>query len=103
MDVENAKPLLARTLSDTTGLASEGKNQEASKDIASETSETSSSKDTESSEHSSDGKTISGSYNNKIVTVPFTVGGSCAITVSISLFIVFSKKVKVMVKFLSQS
>ncbi|RMX53738.1 hypothetical protein pdam_00000317 [Pocillopora damicornis] len=82
MDGENAKPLLARTLSDTTGQASAEIKQEASKDSVTGTSETSTAKDTEGSDVASDGRSISTDPDNKAVMAPFTVGGSFAVTQS---------------------
>ena len=88
MDGENAKPLLARTLSDTTGQASVEIKQEVSKDSVAGTSETSTAKDTEGSDVVSDGRSSSTDPDNKAVMAPFTVGGSFAVTVSLC-FILF--------------
>lgn len=88
MDTEGAKPLLSRTLSDTTGLASTEKKQETTASV----------QDKEGSEHSSHDGT--NGPNSKIVTRPFTVGGSFAVTVSIKFFIVFLKNVYKMNSFI---
>lgn len=91
MDTEGAKPLLSRTLSDTTGFASAEKKEDIAEDnVAAKTSDVAASvKDKEGSELPSDDGT--NGPNSKIVAVPFTVGGSFGVTVSIKFFFVFLK------------
>lgn len=82
MDTEGAKPLLSGTLSDTTRLSSAEERQDLAEDvIAKKTDVAASVKDQEGSELSGEDGTNSGS-NNKIVAVPFTIGGSFGVNVS---------------------
>ena len=90
MDTEGTKPLLSGTLSDTTRFASAEEKQDLAEDvIAAKTTDVAAIvKDQEGSELSGDDGTNSSS-NNKIVAVPFTIGGSFGVNVSISFFVVF--------------
>lgn len=85
MDTEGNKPLLSGTLSDTSNLASAEKKQEETEDsAATEISDVAASvKDKEESELSG-GNGTNGDSVTKVVRSPFTVGGSFAVTVSIS-------------------
>lgn len=93
MDTESEKPLLSRTLSDTTGFASVDKKQQVARDdVATDTSDAVASvKGKEGTEVSSDDRPNGGS-GSKIVTAPYIVGGSFAVTVSISFFVAFPYK-----------
>jgi len=85
MDTEGSKPLLSRTLSDTSNLASaEKKREEAADSTAAEiTGVAATVKGKEESEISSSDGT-NGDSVAKVVTSPFTVVGSFGVTVSIS-------------------
>ena len=85
MDTEGTKPLLSGTLSDTTNLVStEKKQEEAGDSAATEISDVALPvKGKEESEPSS-GNGTNGDSVTKVVSSPFTVGGSFAVTVSIS-------------------
>ena len=86
MDTEGTKPLLSRTLSDTTNLASaEKKQEEVGGSAAAEiTDATATVKGKGESEVSSGDGTNGGSVTKKVVTSPVTVGGSFGVTVSVS-------------------
>lgn len=89
MDTEGTKPLLSRTLSDTTNVASAEKKQEEAGDSAAAaaaeiTDVTATVKGKEESEISSGEGTNGDSVTKKVVTSPFTVGGSFGVTVSVS-------------------
>lgn len=85
MDTEGSKPLLSRTLSDTSNLASaEKKREEAADSTAAEITDVAATvKGKEESEISSSDGT-NGDSVAKVVTSPFTVVGSFGVTVSIS-------------------
>ena len=93
MDTEGTKPLLSGTLSDTSNVASAEKKEEESGDSAASeiTDVASSAKGKEESEISS-GDGTNGDFVTKVVTSPFTVGGSFGVTVSFifSLLVVLS-------------
>ena len=91
MDAEGTKPLLSGTLSDTTNLVSvEKKQEEAGGSAAAEiTDVTATVKGKEESKISSGDGTNGGSVTKKVVTSPFTVGGSFGVTVSVSSSLCF--------------
>ena len=94
MDTEGTKPLLSRTLSDTTNLASAEKKQEEAGDSAAATAAeitdvTATVKGKEESEISSSDVTNGDSVTKKVVTSPFTVAGSFGGTVSVSSLVCY--------------
>lgn len=89
MDTEGSKPLLSRTLSDTSNLASaEKKREEATDSTAAEITDVAAAvKGKEETEISSSDGT-NGDSAAKVVTSPFTVVGSFGVTVSIVILCV---------------